>query len=309
MTKPDDQKQPARFDLTGPSHALQQWVGKATTRSRIIVAAATVVVVALAVTAGARAIRSNSEILKSPVVVGVSTDAPGMGYQDPRANRRSGFDVDFYRWLGDEEEFNPTETDLNADEREDALREGRVDLVFASYTITDEREKLIDFAGPYLETFQGVMVRADDPVEIATPERLGGKSVCARTGSTSIAELRAIPGVIVVEQIGLGECVSLLLDGSVRAVSTDQLLLYGYARQDQSLSVLEVTFGALQKYGIGLPPQDGTENCKIMTERVQDFIISGAWEDAFLNNFGGLPPTEFKPDPNKLRGCIEDEES
>lgn len=88
------------------------------------------------------------DVFDEPVIIALSTDSPGLGFQDPRTNQRSGFDVDLARWLGGEAGFTPIEVDVNVDDRADALRRGNVDLVIASYTITDDRDKLIDFAGP-----------------------------------------------------------------------------------------------------------------------------------------------------------------
>lgn len=246
------------------------------------------------------------DILDEPVIIGLSTDSPGLGFQDPRNNQRSGFDVDVARWLGGQAGFMTTETDVNVDAREDFLRSQGGDLVIAVYTITDDREKSIDFAGPYMLSFQSVMVRADNPTQITAPAQLRGLSVCAQVGSTSVAELRAITGVAVVERIGLNQCVSELLSKGVDAVSTDELLLRGYARTSPGLRVLDVQFGALQKYGIGLRPEPGTANCELIRNYIKSFIVSGAWTEFFRNNFGDIDPLEYRPDPNALRECVAD---
>ncbi len=253
----------------------------------------------------------SSSILDPPVLIGVVTDSPGINFQNTE-NRRSGFEVDLYQWIGNmaDPKFVPAEIDLVIEDRENALRTGRVDIVIASYSITDERERLIDFAGPYVVTKQGIMVHTDDQAVINRAEDLAGRSVCAQSGSTSVEELRRIPGVIVEEQVGLGQCIGLLREGKVRAVSTDQLLLHSYAqREPNSLKVLPVTFGALQKYGVGLPPSSSTENCEIMKERLQSFIINKAWDAAFEANFGGyLNKEDYRPAPGQLRACIDDDE-
>jgi ABC-type amino acid transport substrate-binding protein len=65
------------------------------------------------------------------VNVGVLTDEPGFGQLIPGSNDRGGFDVDLYRWLGSHVPpyFTPVPVDLTVDDRERALREGRVQLV------------------------------------------------------------------------------------------------------------------------------------------------------------------------------------
>ena len=257
---------------------------------------------------------AGSDILQPPVAIEITTDKPGVTYQDPATGQRSGFDVSMYQWIATfaDEPFTPLVVDLTVRDREDELvrgsAEGGVDLVIASYTITSQRDTEVDFAGPYLETRQGVMVRADDPRRITNPSQLSGLSVCAQSNSTSVNELRQIPGAIVVEEIGLLQCVRSLRAGNVDAVSTDQVLLYGYARDEPGLRIENgVTFGAIQQYGIGLPPEDGTESCEILTHYLDEFMSSGAWDTAFRTNFGdGLRREDFRP--SELRPCIADTE-
>jgi glutamate transport system substrate-binding protein len=253
-----------------------------------------------------------SQVLDAPVTIGITTDKPGVTYQDPVTGKRSGFDVSLYEWIStySDHDFTPQVVDLTVRDREDELIRGGdaggVDLVVASYTITSQRETEVDFAGPYLETRQGVMVRADDSRRITNPSELSGRSVCAQSGSTSVNELRQIPGAIVVESIGLLQCVRSLLAGQVDAVSTDAILLHGYARDDQALRIENgVIFGAIQQYGIGLPPEDGTASCELLNRHLQRFMDSGAWDTAFRTNFGdGRRPEEFRP--SRLRECVAD---
>jgi len=253
-----------------------------------------------------------SDILQPPVIIGFATDKPGVTYRDPETGQRSGFDISLSRWLADfaDEPFVPVETDLVVRLREQGLQrtdEGRLDLVISSYTITSQREMEVDFAGPYMETQQGVMVRSDDPRTITNPSQLAGKSVCAEASSTSIRELRQIPGVIVIEETGLLACINSLLAKQIDAVSTDQILLYGYARTNEDLRIEpDVRFGAIQQYGIGIPPEDGTESCELLNSYVSRFISSGVWDTAFEANFGrDLPREQFKPSP---RTCVADSE-
>ena len=55
-------------------------------------------------------------------------------------------------------------TQVTSDTRESVLQNGQVDAVFATYTITDERKKLVSFAGPYYYTQQDIRVEAYSPI-------------------------------------------------------------------------------------------------------------------------------------------------
>ncbi|TWP49355.1 transporter substrate-binding domain-containing protein [Lentzea tibetensis] len=241
-----------------------------------------------------------------PLNVGVSTDLPGVGSFDASAHVRSGFDVDLYRWLANESpEFTPVEVDLPIKDRVNALVDKKVGIVVAGFSITDERRKSISFAGPYLETQQGVLIRADDK-RIAVVNDLSGKTVCAPRGSTSLAQLsQAQQGrITIVEVTGSQECVDKLVAGQVDAFSTDQLMLYGFARKDAArvAVVPNLVFGAKERYGIGLPKGD-VALCRQLSEKLRTFMTSGAWEEFFRTNFGELSPAGYKPDPYVLDPC------
>lgn len=267
------------------------------------------VVAALAVVAlVSTACAGDQDMLEPPVTIAVGTDVPGMHYQI-EANRRTGLDVDFYRWIAATADptFVPTETDVNVEDRVNVLRNDQARMVFSSFTITSQREAQVDFSAPYLQTFQGVLVRAGEN-RIRTRNDLSGRTVCAQTESTSIQELRRTPEIRVVEYVGLDQCVNALRRGAVDAVSTDQILLYGWAEQDPGLRVVPgLVFGAVGRYGIGLPPGPGTARCEQMNTWVRRFIDTGQWDTAFRNNFGtGVDPTPFKPETRTMRPCVDD---
>ena len=73
--------------------------------------------------------------------------------------------------------------------RETALQNDEVDMIFATYSINDERKELIDFAGPYFVAGQDLLVAADN-TDIAGPEDLEGKNLCSVTGSTSAENIK-----------------------------------------------------------------------------------------------------------------------
>ncbi len=62
--------------------------------------------------------------------------------------------------LGDESKFEATQ--VTSDTRESVLQNDQVDAVFATYSITEDRKKLISFAGPYYGTQQSILVLADN---------------------------------------------------------------------------------------------------------------------------------------------------
>jgi glutamate transport system substrate-binding protein len=242
------------------------------------------------------------------VYVGVGTDLPGLATLNPDTHARAGFDIDLVRWLGNNPpaKFTPVEVDVTVADRVEAVKQGRVDLAVESFSMTDERRKSIGFAGPYLITQQGVLVRAGD-TRIKVVNDLAGKSVCTQTGGTSLDQLNnggLGVKVTLVAQTGTRECVEMVLKGLVDAASTDQLILQGFARNDpRRLAVVpDLAFGAQERYGVGLP-HGNVEKCREISEGIKAFITTGAWDQFFRTNFGDLNPSGYQPDPYKLDPC------
>lgn len=242
------------------------------------------------------------------VNVGTVTDQPGFGQLTPGDNVRSGFDVDLYRWLGNNvpPTFTPLPVDLTIDERIGALKDGKVQLVVETFSITDKRREVIGFAGPYMITQQGVMVRTGDD-RIGTLEDLSGKTVCTLSGGTSLDQLNAgslKDRINVTVERGIKGCVDRLLQKQVDAVSVDEISLQGFVRNDPAnLAVVKnLTFGAKDRFGVGLPHGD-VAACETMTNKLRTFITNGAWDSFFSLHFPDVPHEKYKPDPYNLDPC------
>ncbi|MBW4716984.1 transporter substrate-binding domain-containing protein [Saccharothrix obliqua] len=246
-----------------------------------------------------------SALIRS-VNVGVGTDIPGLAVLNPDTHERRGFDVDLYRWLANntEPKFEPVEVDVLIPDRVNELALGRVQMLVHTFSITDQRRGKIGFAGPYLVTQQGIMVRAGDE-RIKTIDDLTGKTVCSQAGSTSYEQLTsgALKGkVTTTSEVGTRQCVDRLLRQEVDAASTDEIILRGFAHQTPGLKVLDLTFGTQERYGVGLPKGDRAL-CERITEGIKEFITNGAWDQFFRSNFGDLPVEGHKPNPYRLDPC------
>jgi glutamate transport system substrate-binding protein len=193
------------------------------------------------------------------VRIGVKQDQPGLGFKDAATGEYTGFDIEIAKWIAaslgmskDKIEFKP----IPSANRESAIANGDIDYYVGTYSITDNRKKLVDFAGPYFVTGQGVLVKKDNSA-IKSEKDLAGKNVCSATGSTPIQNIKAnFPNTKTTEFDTYSQCVEALKSGQVDAVTTDQAILLGYAAQDpDSLKVVGEPF-TTEKYGVGLKKGD-----------------------------------------------------
>lgn len=190
--------------------------------------------------------------------IGVKEDQPGLGFLDAATGERSGFDIEIATWMAaslgvakDKIEFKA----IPSANRETALANGDVDLYVGTYSITDKRKAIVDFAGPYFITGQGLLV-AKDNTDIKTEKDLAGKNVCSATGSTPIQNIREnFPEATPIEFDLYSKCVEGLKNGTVDVVTTDQAILLGFASSQEGLKVVGEPF-TVEKYGIGLPKGD-----------------------------------------------------
>ena len=193
------------------------------------------------------------------VRIGVKEDQPGLGYLDAATGERSGFDVEMATWIAASLGFDADKIEFKAipsANRESAIVNGDIDYYVGTYSITDKRKEQIDFAGPYFETGQGLLVASDND-DIKGEDDLAGKTVCSATGSTPIQNIKDnFPDTKTEEFDTYSQCVEALNDGKVDAVTTDQAILIGYAAQfPDDLKVVGEPFST-ELYGIGLPKGD-----------------------------------------------------
>jgi glutamate transport system substrate-binding protein len=227
--------------------------------------------------------------------VGIKFDQPGLGLKE--GTKYTGLDVDVATYVA--KELGHAAGDIQwvqapSAQRETLISTGQVDMVVATYSISDARKQKISFAGPYFVAGQDLLVRADD-TSITGPETLTGKKLCSVTGSTSAQKVKdKYPGVQLQEFGTYSECVTALVSKGVDALTTDNTILAGYASQSQykgKLKVVGKTFSE-ERYGIGIKKGD-TATCEKINTAIAKMISSGDWQKAIDANLG---PAGFKVD-------------
>lgn len=220
------------------------------------------------------------------VKIGVKYDQPGLGFKDAASDIPTGFDVEMAKVLAASLGIDPN-TDVEwvetiSDNREPFLEDGTVDLVLASYSITDERRAVVGQAGPYLVTGQQLLVAADSDIE--SVEDVSGEEVCSVTGSTSLDNIEA-EGAKPVGFDTYSECVEKVLDGTVSAMSTDGTILAGYAAQNEGeLKVVGEEFSE-ENIGVGYSI-DRPEMCQWIVDTITAAYEDGTYEEAFNSTLG-----------------------
>ena len=233
------------------------------------------------------------------IVIGTKFDQPGLGLKNPDGSM-SGFDVDVARYVA--RELGYTENQIEWKESPSAQREtlisnDQVRYIVATYSITDARKQKVDFAGPYLLTGQSLLVRADN-TDITGAESLqDNKKLCSVTGSTPAQRIKdKYPGVQLQQYDTYSACVEALRNGAIDAVTTDEVILAGYAAQSPGTLKLVGTPFSEERYGIGLKKGDTELRTKI-NDALEKMEADGAWKAAFDKNLGPAGLTAPAPPP------------
>jgi len=234
------------------------------------------------------------------ITIGVKYDQPGIGFKGAADDVPVGFDPEIGKILAASlgipaEDITWKET--ISDNREPFLESGEVDLVIASYSITDERRAIVGQAGPYYVTGQQLMVPADSDID--SLDDVEGTEVCSVTGSTSLENIEA-EGATPRGFDTYSECVDQVLNGTVDAMTTDGAILLGYvAENPDELKVVVEPFSE-ERYGVGYSI-DRPEMCQWISDTITGAYDNGDWESAFEATLGESGVDT--PEPPEFDAC------
>jgi glutamate transport system substrate-binding protein len=235
---------------------------------------------------------------------GVKADQPGLGLQT--GGQYEGFDIEIAKivakGLGLPENGIEFVTTVSAN-REPFIQNGTVDIVVATYTINDERKQKVNFAGPYYVAGQDLLVPVDST--ITGPDDLAGKKVCSVTGSTPAKRIQENYQQASLQLFdAYSKCVTSLASKSVDAVTTDDIILAGYASQAQyagKFKVVGKTFST-EPYGIGVK-KDDTAGCNKINDILKAAAADGSYKTAWDKTLGASGKPAPTLDATKLTNC------
>ncbi len=220
------------------------------------------------------------------LTIGIRFDSPGLS-ERTIDGRFVGFDVDVARYVAGQLGVSDiTWRETTSATRETDLTSGTMDLVVATYSITDKRKQVVAFAGPYFTTGQDLLVRRTS-ADLTGPETLNGRRLCSVTGSTPAQQVkdRFAQAVQLVEYPRYPDCVTALLAGQVDAVSTDAVILAGYVTRDPELLKVVGKPFSKENYGVGLRHGDA-QGQSAVNDAIKKMISTGEWLRSLQANIG-----------------------
>lgn len=240
------------------------------------------------------------------VRVGVKTTVPYFGQANPITGNFEGLDIEVAKAIAERlfgEDGHATFSEAPTPSREELLMSNKMDLVIATYTINDERAAKVNFAGPYYEAANGLLVRADNEEfveDYAGSAALDGHAICAGLNSPAYIELQDRPDVELTGFDTEAKCAAAVQQGRVAGYAADSAILLGFLESDPGTYRLVMdTAGPKQPYGIGIA-KERTDLCEWVNEQLTDIVESGEWQEMYAATIGTV--VEGTPEPPNPAG-------
>ena len=231
------------------------------------------------------------------IKIGVKYDVPPFGFKNPQSGEVEGFDVDLGKAIAEELGVEATLVEAISDNRIPFIQDGTVDLILSTMTINAERAAEIGFSNPYFIAKGRILVPKDS--DIAGIEDLAGRKVCTALGSTYEETLKTeAPEADLRLVDAYSECLELLQNGAIDAISTDDVILTGMIIQDDTLKLVgdELT---VEPYGAGFK-KDDTEFAEFVNGVLDEYKTSGAWQESYDNWLGQYTGEQQSPPEQTL---------
>jgi len=235
---------------------------------------------------------------RGKLIVAEALDAPLLSQQDPTDPQKvNGFDAELAKLLAiyiigkPNVEIVPPASET----REAMLQNDTVDVVFNTYTITEERAKQVDFAGPYFESGLAVAVKSDNK-DIKSYKDLDGKNVIVGANTPAVTEVPKIAPKATVTAFGTDPAaVQALIQGRGDAYVQDYTLLASDAASEKQIKVVGQPF-TKEPYGIGLPHGD-SDFKSFVNNWLKTIQKGGQWGQAWKTTLGTVTDSAIPTPP------------
>jgi len=254
---------------------------------------------------------------RGSLVVGVDQNTYLWGYRDPQTAAWTGFDIDMLRQISRAIFGTPdaiTFRVVPTADRQYAVDSGEVDIVAETMTVNCAREHTdpytVDFSSVYFEAGQQILVPSNST--ITGQQDLAGKRVCATDGSTSLEHLATLAGPsgrplspppVLWSVPSDTDCLVMMQQGQVDAISTDNTILQGLKAQDPNTAIVGQPF-TQEPYGMAIA-KSHPEFTSFVNGVLAAELADGTWAQLFAKDLapftGGqaptLPPARYRGGP------------
>ncbi|RMW47005.1 glutamine ABC transporter substrate-binding protein [Lactiplantibacillus pentosus] len=269
---------------------------------RLIGALSMLAVLVVVLTAcGSRQSLSKQDVLTNDkasktITWGVKADTKLFGLMDVKDNTIKGFDADIARALTKRvlgKDATAKFVQVTSQTRIPLLKNGNIDAIIATMTITPEREKQVDFTDSYFDAGQSLLVKKGSSIKSVKDLNKTGTKVLGVTGANSVENIKKVaPKAKVLELLDYAQAMTALKSGQGVALTTDNGILYGMAAQNPGYEVVGGTF-TKEPYGIAVN-KGQTPLKKELNKALKEIEADGTYNRILKKWFGNVAGFDYK---------------
>ncbi len=173
---------------------------------------------------------------------GVKADTKLFGLMDVRDNKIKGFEIDLAKAMTKQilgKDGKARFIQVTSQTRMPLLRNGNIDAIMATMTITPERAKQVDFSRSYFDAGQAILVKNGSPIKNVRDLNKNGDVVLGVVGSNSVQNIKKFaPKAKVLQLTDYSQALTALKSGQGQALTTDNGILYGMSIETQVIRLL-----------------------------------------------------------------------
>jgi len=225
---------------------------------------------------------------------GVKADTKLLGLVDVKDGKEKGFEVDLAKALTKKmlgKDATAKFVTVTSQSRIPLVKHGYIDAIIATMTITPERKKTIDFANPYFDAGQSILVKKSSSVKKV--QDLNGKTIIGVVGSNSVQNVKKFaPKAQVLQLPDYAQALTALKSGQGDALTTDNVILAGMAVSNPGYELTGKAF-TTEPYGIGI--NKGQKDFKkAVNKALKEVQADGTYNKLIMKWFGDVPGFNYK---------------
>ncbi|CUR59480.1 putative amino acid ABC transporter, substrate-binding protein [metagenome] len=219
----------------------------------------------------------------------VCTSLPYKPFEFKQGADIVGFDMDLAKMVADANDLtlDVVVTGFEGIQSGQSLNTGKCDMAIAGMTITEDREKVIDFSDPYFDATQALLTNDES---IKSLEDLDGKTLAVMAGTTGAlyAKDKAPSGVTIKTFEDLGLQATAVKAGQVDAAIQDNGPLLDFAKANPGTFVT-AEFDTGEQYGMAVKKDANDDLLDSINEVIADSKSDGSYDETYTTWFGNAP--------------------
>lgn len=238
----------------------------------------------------------NEDKANNTITWGVKADTRLFGLMDVGTGQIKGFDIDVAKAvtkkiLGTKGKAKFVQ--VTSKTRIPLLKNGNINAIIATMTITPDREKIVDFSKVYFAAGQSLLVKKGSSIKNVKDLNKAGTTVLAVKGSTSAVNIKkSAPNAKILELEDYAQAFTALKSGQGQALTTDNGILFGIASENPGYHVVGGTF-TNEPYGIAVD-QGQTELKNKINKALSEMRKDGTYQKLLQKWFGNVAGFNLK---------------